>query len=287
VNAGVYPARGYLLCCIERTGSNLLAEGLSTTRVAGRPIEYFNPVLEQQGWRHELRCGVDAATALDRVLVAGTTPNRVFGAKIHFNHLRHFGLSLQGEWSEARRLAPMNLIRECQALKPGLVPQAEALESLCALEPELQDRLEQAWAVLRGRIPDLRVIWLSRGNQVARAVSHYRARQSGVWWRSSEQPNDTVSCGPDQFDPAEVHALYCLGRFHEHCWQVFFERCGIAPLRLVYEQLVAHYESTVRDVLSWLEVDSAAISIAAPRSRLLADERSRAWEASYRQLASV
>src|ERR1039457_5546683 len=43
---GAMPSRGYLICCIERTGSNLLTEALSHTGIAGHPAEYFNPTLQ-------------------------------------------------------------------------------------------------------------------------------------------------------------------------------------------------------------------------------------------------
>ena len=143
----VYPARGYLLCCIERCGSNLLTGALRATGLAGRPSEYFNPVLEGEGWRHELRDGVESATAFDRVLLAGTTPNGVFGAKLHFNHLRHLGLRIIGEWSEEQRLRSLNLLRELQANRPALVPEAQAMESLRKLEPDLQEDLRRPGAV--------------------------------------------------------------------------------------------------------------------------------------------
>ena len=48
------PSRGYLLCCIERTGSNLLTQALTGTGMAGRPLEYFNPAEQETPWMREI-----------------------------------------------------------------------------------------------------------------------------------------------------------------------------------------------------------------------------------------
>jgi LPS sulfotransferase NodH len=80
----------YLIAATPRTGSYLLCEGLTQTNGAGRPSEFFNPgqmeVLARRWNTNQLRF----RSYLGTVLTHGTTPNGVFGMKIHWIHVGHF-----------------------------------------------------------------------------------------------------------------------------------------------------------------------------------------------------
>src|ERR1700722_15250720 len=77
-----------MLCATPRTGSYLLCEGLQHTGLAGKPTEYFSGGYEQY-WRP--RWGVKTYSEyLARVTKIGTTPNGVFGVKVHPVQFVHF-----------------------------------------------------------------------------------------------------------------------------------------------------------------------------------------------------
>lgn len=276
------PTRGYLLCCIERTGSNLLAQALSATHLAGRPIEYFNPVMQGKEPVRAILGEETLVTGFPKILAAGTTPNGVFGCKLHWSHLPYLGMILSGDWSESQRLAPRRFLQSLRSRSPDLLPVA-VVHGLLRSRGQRLDYASRAHSLFQSCLTDLRFIWLSRRNRVARAVSHFRALRSGVWHRP---PTSTIGESPRpeyDFDAGEIHDLYCLGGFQEECWQRFFERHRITPLQVEYEDLVTDYDATVRRVLTYLGLESTA-AIPSPRTRQQADETSGDWELRYREL---
>jgi trehalose 2-sulfotransferase len=87
----------YLVCASPRSGTELLCRCLAATGVVGRPQEYFlaEDPAKLPDWRfweegpyaagHDVS---DRESYLSLVYRLGTTPNGVFGAKIHWNTLR-------------------------------------------------------------------------------------------------------------------------------------------------------------------------------------------------------
>ena len=219
---------------------------------------------------------------LHQALMAGTTPNGVFGGKVHWGHFRFLGLLKNGEWSEARRTEMYDLMR---SQLPCLLPQAAAFELLNAHFPDLSPH-NTAYALLRSQLPDLRVIWLRRRNMVARAISLYRARQTGIWYRSTGNSGANQGEHAPEFDLGEIHTLYCLAAFQEERWRQFFQEHKISPHCVLYEELVADYESTVRGVLNFLEIGNAEVAIPSPASAKQSDGASENWEQLYRKAVS-
>jgi LPS sulfotransferase NodH len=72
-----------MICSTPRSGSTLLGDLLTTTGVAGVPMEYFNDVnIEAFFERQERKMGLeDYLTAVQSLR---TTPNGVFGFKAHY-----------------------------------------------------------------------------------------------------------------------------------------------------------------------------------------------------------
>ena len=218
---------------------------------------------------------------LPKILSAGTTPNGLFGAKLHWNHFRHFGMSVSGQWNNSVRVAPYELLRS----QLPLLSQTAAHELLRSRFSDLRWQAT-AYASLQSRLPDLRVIWLRRRNMVARAVSHFRARQTGVWYQPLSRGGAGYGEHNHDFDFAEIHILYCLGAFQEELWQRFFQEHKVSPHCVVYEEFVTDYESTVRGVLKFLDIDGEQRSIAPPVSRKQSDALSEEWEERYRKLSA-
>jgi trehalose 2-sulfotransferase len=78
----VEPARSYVICCVQRTGSWLLAHTLADTGYAGRPSDYFDDA-EQENHTREWGLPDGDLTAYVRAMrKAATTPNGVLGAKL-------------------------------------------------------------------------------------------------------------------------------------------------------------------------------------------------------------
>ena len=84
------------------------------------------------------------------------------------------------------------------------------------------------------------------------AVSLVRAVQSQVWVRYADDPVPLTRDLVYDYDAIDRW----LQRIHrdERAWQQFFEDGGIRPLELTYEGFIDEYETTLLEVLQYLEV---------------------------------
>jgi LPS sulfotransferase NodH len=81
----VEPVRSYVVCCVQRTGSWLLAHTLTDTGYAGRPGDYFDEA-ERKNRTREWSLPTDGLTPYIRAMWdRATTPNGVLGAKLMWN----------------------------------------------------------------------------------------------------------------------------------------------------------------------------------------------------------
>ena len=281
------PTRGYLLCCIERTGSNLLADALIQTGAAGRPYEYFSPVLQDTPWMRGILGDSTMLTGLPKILRAAATANGVFGTKLHWVHLRHLAIALSDERGELPAVAPGAMLKVLEHL-PKLMPTERFLQSLRERAVN-RPKFPAVYRLFKQWLPDLRVIWLTRNNMLARAISHARALHSNIWQRpaaAAAAGNPSLAAPPPEFDLAQIHQLHVLGLFQEESWQLFFDELAITPHHVVYENLVANYEHTVRDVLKFLGLDDAVKSIEPSTLLRQTDALSEEWEQRYRKLSA-
>jgi trehalose 2-sulfotransferase len=190
---------------------------------------------------------------LDKVIVAATTSNGVFGAKVHWDHF----LNLIAR-AERRPLA-----------NPYMAP-ASLSGHLHAL------------------FPDLRYIWLMRRNSVARAISHYRVKKTNQWQLDSRWTTDDAGGdGQPVFDFDEIAAFVQLGEAEDARWRGFFQQHNIFPLELFYEDLVQDLAGAVRRVMGFLGIPIENVNIPAPNLRRQADDLSRDWEARYREICAT
>lgn len=79
------PSRSYVIGSVPRCGSHLFGHSLAAENTAGVPYEYCNPANLLQ-WRN-LAKKRDNASTLQYIMRRRTTPNGVFGIKLHFSHL--------------------------------------------------------------------------------------------------------------------------------------------------------------------------------------------------------
>ncbi len=249
------PTRSYLIWFSQRVGSTMLTQALVDTGVAGRPREWLN--VPSVG---ELLARYDAATVhelRDFLWREATTDNGIMGTKYGMTEALHCDLT---------------------SLLAGLVPGL----------PDPDGR--EAWSAL---YPNCMHVFMTRRNKIRLAVSWWRAIKSGEWHRPSRRAPTVVdpASGPiDRPEPparADIVGLYdynaiahlfAEASLREAAMQERFDRWGVVPYTIVYEDLIAAYEPTMRALLEFLQIPGRnAIQLTAPAFERLADEVSEAW----------
>ena len=243
------PRVSYLICCVPRTGSWLLAESLHSTGIAGRPREYFAPEVQHNFlslWG--MPPGSGYADYVGRVIREATTQNGVLGIKVHWYQFN------------------------------DLMQQLRSLQRLRDLPEE---------CLLNEAIPNLRYIHLSRRDKVRQVVSYARACETKLWWEidSSVSLRRRVLAKTPRFDVDRLDRLFQLIVEHERAWRWYFGRCGITPFTVFYEDLADDLEATIGRILKYLEIPVPE-NLGANGSRLKkqADDLSELWVQQYRQI---
>jgi trehalose 2-sulfotransferase len=253
------PWRAYLVCATPRSGSTLLCEMLRATGIAGRPLEHFE-VLRHSGRPPQPREyfeGVDAPEVLerlapladaagapepagawwDRVLADGTTENGVWAGKLMWGHVDDF-LARAGE-----------------------------LDGL--------DGADLA-TVLDALLGDPALVYVTRPDKVAQAVSLWRAVQTQAWRAGADGAPDRA-----EYDFAGIDHLRRQLESHDAAWRAWFADHGRACREVSYDDLSADPPGTVRAVLRALGLPDDGV--AAPQLRRQGDDRSAEWARRYRE----
>ena len=89
------------------------------------------------------------------------------------------------------------------------------------LVSKLDGPSDPAMERLRRHFPDLRYIHLIRKNAVARAISHYRAKKTGLWHPDST-PDDSGGEGEPAFDFDQIENFVRIGETEDATWRQFF-----------------------------------------------------------------
>jgi LPS sulfotransferase NodH len=228
-----------------------LCKGLAGTGRAGEPAEFFDHRFGvTEYWMRRYSISNEAAFASE-IIAATTTPNGVFGTKLHWTTLLDMHRALRASW------APR--VRE---------PQDRSLDEL-----------------LRMRFAEVRYIWMRRRNKVAQGISHFRAYRSGVWESPRGQPlGPTDAQASVEFDPSLIDHCINGAQIYEREWEVYFRRRGIVPMQLFYEDFINAYDENLRRVLAFLDIPHVDLPNAVPQLERLADATSLRWEHRYRAL---
>ncbi|MGZ4326825.1 MAG: Stf0 family sulfotransferase [Solirubrobacteraceae bacterium] len=253
------PTKAYLVCATPRSGSTLLCEMLRETGRAGVPLEHFEILrhssLPRQPREYfedldaphviELLAPVEAGTASNetaedwwaRIVAEGSTSNGIWGGKIMWGHTEDFV-------ARARQL-------------PGLS------------DADLD-------AVLRELLDDPELVFVTRGDKAAQAVSLWRAIQTQSW-RSGEPPRaDSVV-----YDFEAIDHLVSQLESDERAWSEWFARTGRRPIHVTYDRLDSAPGHTVEVVLHALGLPDSAVAV--PRLARPRDDLSAAWIERYRR----
>lgn len=104
VPASVRAERGYIICANPRSGSSYFDELLGSTRVLGKPLEYFNYKTRS---KFDPAYPEDPKLQLEIVRTRGATPNGIYGLKLLPLHLE----IIDGRVDPFRDLPNYQLIR--------------------------------------------------------------------------------------------------------------------------------------------------------------------------------
>lgn len=239
------PFQNYIVCAVQRSGSSLLCEALTSTKLAGVPEEYF--LLCKDSWWAQQH-GISSHDAfLNLIIQKGMTSNGVFGCKIMWNCF--------GE----------------------IVDRLRELPSLAKLDDSvLMEHLFQ----------NPKYIWVVRHDKVRQAVSWTIAAQAGLY-ASYQRPL------PEQepkFDFTMIDNLHRLIEVGEQGWSNYFERANVKPLTVVYEDFVANYDATIKQILHFLEIDYPDSQVFSPTTLDLnrqSPSRDEEWKSRYWEIKEL
>src|SRR6266404_7648732 len=212
-----HPRRCYAVCTIPRSGSNLLTDGLRATRLAGVPKQFFLP-------KSEARYG--AELGLDPVADYPGYVRSIVNAKTSQNEV--FGFKLMSWYLDDF----LTRLRDTRAFG---------------------DSATDDLALLRNAFPRLRFVHIHRRHKLRQALSTARALQTGLW---KVQEGKNMVREP-QFDAELIEQSLKEAERQEEIWYHFFQRIGIAPFQVDYEELCRDYEATIRGVLDFLKIPLA------------------------------
>jgi len=175
-----------------------------------------------------------------RILEEGCTDNGVFGVKMMWHYL------------------------------DGLLPQ---LASTCSLQGA------QPAEILAAAFPNLRYLWLRRGDKVRQAISLYRALETRIW-RSTDGGK-----GEDReptFNLVAIDQLVQLTLAEDHAWQAYFQQYSLQPWVVTYEDLAASSEDVIVAILDHLGLPHQARPLRSRwRHQKQADKLTEEWVRRY------
>jgi len=243
--------RTYVVASLPRTGSTLLCNALWDTGLAGAPKEYLNPM--------QVR---DLEVRLSPSLLQRLAHAPLVGPAV--------GLAGRGRWSDPRLAAYLARVRTRRTGPNGW------------FGLKIHWHHFERWFVRPGRDPQ---VWLeprkwvlvTRRDHVRQAVSWARAERTNRWaaWQRPWLP--ALLTHRD----IEVKRREIVRG--EAAWEAWFAQAGVTPHRVAYEDLVARWDDTLRDVLRFLEIPVVSTD-PLPRPSLTpqADAHTERWVARFR-----
>jgi len=237
-----HPRRCYVVCTIPRSGSNLLTDGLRDTRRAGMPKQFFLPKAES---------GYAAELGIDPVADYAGYVRAIVNTKVTRNEV--FGFKLMS-WYLDDFLARL---REGHDFGNSATGDIELLGSA---------------------FPRLCFLRIVRRHKLRQALSTARALQTGLW---KVQKGKSILREPE-FDPDLIEQSLHEAERQEKIWDDFFQRIGVKPFEVEYENLCQDYEATIRAVLNFLRIRLPTNArVGPPVTTRQADEISRMWEERF------
>ena len=256
------PVRSYMICCTPRSGSHLLAAGLTSTGIAGYPVERFPRQPE----------GVKLTAAEADAMVTEAPPESWYDSDLDREYIRH--IIEAGTTSNGTFAVTMHWFQVNDAVR------------------RIRDYLRVAGSVPQQifslAFPKLSYVWLRRRDKVAQAVSWYRAIQTGRYVKLRDA-QDVRAAGDLEvtFDYSKIRTYWAALRSYDNGWNHFFTGKGLRPFVVHYEDLCNDYERSIRDILSFMELSHEQVSLKVPQFEKSADSRSFEWIARFKSMNTV
>jgi LPS sulfotransferase NodH len=133
--------------------------------------------------------------------------------------------------------------------------------------------LDATLAALLGE--DLRLVFVTRPDKVAQAVSLWRAVQTQTWRAGRGTP-----AGQARYSFAGIDHLVAQLEEHDAAWRAWFASTGRTPDEVSYDDLATDPAGTIAGVLRALRLPDD--DVPAPATERQGDARSVAWADRYR-----
>ena len=109
---------------------------------------------------------------------------------------------------------------------------------------------------LRSAFPELKFIYLYRKDTLRQSVSMAKAQQTDVWLIPQERGEElTEKSAKTTYNKAQIDAALAEIQGYEKNWEAWFEKEGIQPLRVTYEQCVANPKHVIGQVAKLINAD--------------------------------
>lgn len=242
----------YVICGTPRSGSTMLCDLLRDTGVAGRPASYFR------------------TQSIDDYAQKLQVPTRETWNSPSFD-LAY----LEAVKERARNGTPVTGIR---LMYENL---ANVLQRLRLFFPDVMSDVD----ALRAAFGRVLFISLTRDDRLHQAISRVKAIQTGLWHMGSDgSERERIGAPKDPWYDEEAIA-YHLQELDAHYagWANWFERQGLQPIAIGYEELTTNPQETVAMVLEALGQNPSIADTLAPRTARLADDLSQEWANRFRQ----
>lgn len=208
------PHTSYVISAVQRSGSSLLCEALKNTGLAGNPEEYF---LDGQGWEDGEWAQKNHVTTRSDYL------------RLVFDH----GTSPNGVFG----------VKVMWNYFPIMIDKLTALPGYEGLP---------APQIMMDLFPNVHFLWMVRRDKVRQAVSWAKAAQTDNYaWHKGKVPTPKQDPSFDFTFIDNLHRLIIEG---EAGWQSFFDKCGVQPIKVTYEDFVEDYEGTALRILDTLKI---------------------------------
>ena len=242
------PHTTYRIWFTPRTGSTLLCKGLESTGLAGKPHEAFN--VEHGKTLFDMHEVNNYEDLKNKLWQEGSSSNGVFGLK-HSFYKKRWDILMQ-EMIQMRQVQPSSNINH-----------------------------EAIWADL---FPNCKHIYLTRRNKVRQAVSWWKAIQDNTWHieagQNKQQNSDEFYDKNYNFDA--LSHLFKEATLRECAIQSYFKQHHIQPLTIVYEDYIENFEASIRQIVEYLDVDSASIPVGEFFYSPTANQKSEGWVQRFR-----
>jgi LPS sulfotransferase NodH len=232
----------YWLCGTPRTGSNLLRFSLDKAN-CGHPAEGYHKYANRDlGWGYDEK---DFIRYNRQMIQNQTSPETgIFGLKIFWEQFQYYlDQCEQAPITGGQRLTPYEKV-----------------------------------AVF---YPEVKFIFIRRRDKLRQAISLVKAKQSNLYIVPKNRRSAQTQ--PVRFRYNSRMISYYLGLFaaHDTHWENFFKLGGITPYTVWYEDLIAKYNRSVKEIIRFIGFEAERVR----RSPFVkqSDEVNELWYQRYRK----